>query len=102
MLQKASNRKCWLYSYLVSVGFLATVALAPCLAMVSNNLLRNSSFEQGVNENGLAGACWLCFSGAKSAVAKMEKKLPEREFWVDFCPQNACKYLQIEKLYVFT
>lgn len=52
--------------------------------------------------SGLAGACWLCFSGAKSAVAKMEKKLPEREFWVDFCPQNACKYLQIEKLYVFT
>jgi len=51
--RKIADGKFRLCSFLVLVFFFVSGVFAPCLAMVSENLLRNPSFEQGMSENGL-------------------------------------------------
>jgi len=51
--QKISDRKHPLCSFFVFVFFVVSGVFAPCLATISENLLRNPSFKQGTNENGL-------------------------------------------------
>jgi hypothetical protein len=60
--RKIADGKLRLCNFLVLVFFLVSGVFAPCLAMVSENLLRNPSFEQGMNENGLPVG-WSLYGG---------------------------------------
>ncbi|MHC4486979.1 MAG: hypothetical protein ACYS4T_17515 [Planctomycetota bacterium] len=51
--RKIAERKLPLCSFLVSVFFCISGVFTPCSPVVSENLLRNPSFKQGTNENGL-------------------------------------------------
>ena len=52
-----------LWSSIVLIVFLVLSVFTPCPAIVSANLLRNPSFEQGMDENGLP-SCWSLYGGA--------------------------------------
>ncbi|MHC4281692.1 MAG: hypothetical protein ACYSWZ_01765 [Planctomycetota bacterium] len=60
--RKIADRKLPLSNFLVSVFFFVSGVFAPCSAVVSENLLRNPSFEQGMNENGLPVG-WSLYGG---------------------------------------
>jgi hypothetical protein len=48
-----TDMKLRICNFLALVFFVVSGMFAPCLAMISENLLRNPSFKKGVNENGL-------------------------------------------------
>ncbi|MGD8499391.1 MAG: hypothetical protein PVJ86_02015 [Phycisphaerales bacterium] len=60
--RKMPDGKLRLCSFLVLVSFFVSGVFAPCLAMVSENLLRNPSFEQGTKESGLPVG-WSLYAG---------------------------------------
>jgi len=60
--RKIADRKLRLCSLLVLAFFFVSGVFAPCLAMVSENLLRNPSFELGMDENGLPVG-WSLYGG---------------------------------------
>jgi len=60
--RKIADRRLPLCTFLVLVFFCVSGVFAPCLATVSENLLRNPSFEQGMNENGLPVG-WSLYGG---------------------------------------
>ncbi|NIP23493.1 MAG: hypothetical protein GWN67_05125, partial [Phycisphaerae bacterium] len=51
--REISDRKHPLCIFFVFVIFVVSTVFVPCLATISENLLRNPSFKQGANENGL-------------------------------------------------
>jgi len=60
--RQTADGKFRLCSFLVLVSFFFSGVLAPCLAMVSENLLRNPSFEQDTNGNSLP-VNWSLYGG---------------------------------------
>ncbi|MHC4643279.1 MAG: carbohydrate binding domain-containing protein [Planctomycetota bacterium] len=62
LARKIADRKLPLCSFLVLVFLFVSGVFAPCLTVVSENLLRNPSFEKGMNENGLPVG-WSLYGG---------------------------------------